>query len=120
MCARAAERFGATIILKGHYTIVTAADGMQYINITGNCGMATGGSGDVLAGITAALIGRGAPEGAAAAAADYYNKAEAPFAEEIQEFATEMQQGASVLRSVEMNAETNDGTFTVQVEVNLN
>ncbi|MCI7004680.1 MAG: hypothetical protein MR890_04590 [Akkermansia muciniphila] len=57
---------------------------------------------------------------AAAAAADYYNKAEAPFAEQIQEFATEMQQGASVLRSVEMNAETNDGTFTFQVEVNLN
>lgn len=57
---------------------------------------------------------------AAAAAADYYNKAEAPFAEEIQEFATDMQQAASELRSVEMNAETNDGTFTFQVEVNRN
>lgn len=57
---------------------------------------------------------------AAAAAADYYNKAESPFAEEIQEFATDMQQAASELRSVEMNAETNDGTFTFQVEVNRN
>ena len=57
---------------------------------------------------------------AAAATADYYNKAEAPFAERIQEFATDMQQAASELRSVEMNAETNDGTFTFQVEVNRN
>ena len=57
---------------------------------------------------------------AAAAAADYYNKAESPLAEGIQEFATNVQQAASELRSVEMNAETNDGTFTFQVEVNLN
>lgn len=82
MCAQAAERFGATIILKGHYTVVTAADGMQYINTTGNCGMATGGSGDVLAGITAALIGRGAPEGAAAAAAVYLHGLAGDFAAE--------------------------------------
>ena len=36
------------MILKGHHTIVTGQDGEQYINITGNSGLATGGSGDVL------------------------------------------------------------------------
>ncbi len=53
-----AEENGVTLILKGHHTIVTSPDGSQYINITGNSGMATGGSGDVLAGITASLAAR--------------------------------------------------------------
>ena len=41
-----AEENGVTLILKGHHTIVTGQDGEQYINITGNSGLATGGSGD--------------------------------------------------------------------------
>lgn len=50
-----ANRTGAVIVLKGARTLVT--DGRQaYRNITGNPGMATGGSGDVLTGITAALL----------------------------------------------------------------
>jgi NAD(P)H-hydrate epimerase len=58
-CARgAARRFGASVVLKGHGTVVT--DGARtYLNRTGNPGMATGGSGDVLTGIIAALIGQG-------------------------------------------------------------
>ena len=66
-----AEEYGATVILKGHHTIVTASDGEQYINITGNSGLATGGSGDVLAGITASLCARGINEAKAAAMAVY-------------------------------------------------
>ncbi len=66
-----AEEYGVTVILKGHHTIVTASDGEQYINITGNPGLATGGSGDVLAGITASLAARGINESAAAAMAVY-------------------------------------------------
>ncbi len=66
-----AEEYGATVILKGHRTIVTASDGEQYINITGNSGLATGGSGDVLAGITASLCARGINEAKAAAMAVY-------------------------------------------------
>lgn len=52
-----AERFLAIAVLKGHRTIVT--DGKQtYVNKTGNPGMATGGTGDVLSGIIGALIGQ--------------------------------------------------------------
>lgn len=66
-----AEEYGATVILKGHHTIVTDAGGEQYINITGNSGLATGGSGDVLAGIAASLAARGVNETAAAAMSVY-------------------------------------------------
>lgn len=54
------------IILKGHYTLVAMPDGKAFINITGNPGMATAGSGDVLTGILSGLIAQGyIPEEAA-------------------------------------------------------
>ncbi len=65
------EEVGAVLLLKGPHTVVTAPSLMQYINITGNPGMASGGSGDVLAGIIAALLARGIDCEAAAAAAAY-------------------------------------------------
>lgn len=57
-----AAEYGVTLILKGPRTIVTLPDGKQYINITGNNGMATGGSGDVLAGMIGAFLSRGCSE----------------------------------------------------------
>lgn len=48
-----------TVILKGAGTVVAHPDFKMGVNMTGNPGMATGGAGDVLAGITAALLGRG-------------------------------------------------------------
>ena len=57
-----AAAHGVTLILKGPHTIVTSMSGEQYININGNNGMATGGSGDVLAGMIAAFIARGMDE----------------------------------------------------------
>lgn len=51
------EAFGCTAVLKGNRTIVTNGERL-YINETGNAGMATGGTGDVLTGIIAALIGQ--------------------------------------------------------------
>lgn len=52
------RRSGATVLLKGHRTLVCGVDGC-YINRCGNPGMAKGGSGDVLAGIITALLGFG-------------------------------------------------------------
>lgn len=54
-----AQRLGAFIILKGHYTALCTPDGETIINPTGNAGMATAGSGDVLTGIITALVARG-------------------------------------------------------------
>ena len=55
------------VLRKGRETIVT--DGKRvFVNRTGNAGMATGGSGDVLAGILTALLGQGVPPLLAAAA----------------------------------------------------
>lgn len=53
-----AARHRVTLVLKGHRTITAFLDGTAYVNTTGNPGMAKGGSGDVLAGMTAALVGQ--------------------------------------------------------------
>lgn len=50
---------GAYVLLKGSGTVVTHAEEMTYINTTGNPGMATGGSGDVLTGVIAAIAASG-------------------------------------------------------------
>ena len=62
-----ARRHGCVLVLKGPGTLVAGADGRLFLNTTGNCGMAKGGSGDVLAGMILSLLGQGA--GAAEAAA---------------------------------------------------
>ncbi len=51
-----AKKYGIIIILKGSYTCVSAADGRCWFNTTGNPGMATAGSGDVLTGIIVGLL----------------------------------------------------------------
>ena len=58
LAAEFAKKHQAIVVLKGEATIVTDGDRI-YQNNTGNPGMATGGTGDVLTGIIAALIGQG-------------------------------------------------------------
>lgn len=59
----AAQQFametGCVLLLKSHRTLISAPDGRQMRNTTGNPGMAKGGSGDVLAGMLLSLLGQG-------------------------------------------------------------
>jgi NAD(P)H-hydrate epimerase len=51
-----AKKYGVIVILKGAFTIIALPDGRSYFNTTGNPGMATGGSGDVLTGLLVSLL----------------------------------------------------------------
>jgi hydroxyethylthiazole kinase-like uncharacterized protein yjeF len=55
----AAQKTGKTIVLKGSGTVIADPGKKLAINMTGNPGMATGGSGDVLAGLLTGLLGQG-------------------------------------------------------------
>ena len=54
-----AMKYNICIVLKGHHTAVLLPSGECWYNTTGNAGMATGGSGDVLTGILTALLAQG-------------------------------------------------------------
>lgn len=59
IAAKFSKRYGVTLVLKGAPSIVADAKGNITVNSTGNPGMSTAGSGDVLTGIITALIGQG-------------------------------------------------------------
>jgi len=63
-----ARRYGCVTVLKGHRTIIAHPAGRIYVIEAGNPGMAKGGSGDVLTGVTAALLGQMETERAAVTA----------------------------------------------------
>ena len=72
-----AKKWNVVVVLKGSHTVVAAPDGRACVNPTGNPGLARGGSGDVLAGMTAALLACGLPAYEAAACAVYLHGAAA-------------------------------------------
>jgi ADP-dependent NAD(P)H-hydrate dehydratase / NAD(P)H-hydrate epimerase len=53
-----AAKHGLTVVLKGYRTLIAAPDGRVFVNPTGNPGMATGGTGDVLGGMIASELGQ--------------------------------------------------------------
>jgi NAD(P)H-hydrate epimerase len=70
--AREAARLtGCVVVLKGFQSLIAEPDGHVNVNPTGNPGMATGGMGDVLGGMIAALLARGIDPFHAAIAAAY-------------------------------------------------
>ncbi|MDO8320075.1 NAD(P)H-hydrate dehydratase [Rhodoferax sp.] len=71
-CARQlAQRFACTVVLKGSGTLITQAHRTPVINPTGNAKLATGGTGDVLAGLIGARLARGLNDFDAACQAVY-------------------------------------------------
>jgi NAD(P)H-hydrate epimerase len=68
---RYAQEWQCSIVLKGAYTVIASPTGRAYLNTKGNAGMATAGSGDVLAGIIGSFIGQGMESFSAAALGVY-------------------------------------------------
>ncbi|MDW7650739.1 MAG: NAD(P)H-hydrate dehydratase [Bacillota bacterium] len=66
-----AGRFGSTVILKGAHSLIAEPGGELALNVTGNSGMATAGSGDVLTGLLASLLAQGLETSRAARVAVY-------------------------------------------------
>ena len=66
-----AETHRVHVVLKGHRTVIATPEGRTFVNLTGNPGMATGGTGDVLTGMVAAWFGQLLDAEAAAKVAVY-------------------------------------------------
>lgn len=68
---KASQAWGVTVVLKGAHTVIASPDRQVLINPTGNPGLATGGTGDVLAGLIAGLLAQGLTPVQAAAVGVY-------------------------------------------------
>jgi hydroxyethylthiazole kinase-like uncharacterized protein yjeF len=72
---RMATTYGVHVVLKGAASVIGHPDGRVFVNPTGNPGMASGGTGDVLTGIVGAFLARGMDEAQALQAAVYLHGA---------------------------------------------
>lgn len=78
-----ARNHHCTLVLKGPGTLVASPDGYVLQNTTGNCGMAKGGSGDILAGMVLSLLGQGAGAQESAACAVWLHGRAGDLAREV-------------------------------------
>ena len=77
---RFSKEYRCVVVLKGAFTAISFPDGRLYFNSTGNPGMATGGSGDVLTGIILGLLAQGMPPEEAALTGVYLHGLAGDFA----------------------------------------
>ena len=76
--AQLCERLGCISVLKGHHSLVQAATAENaYVNLSGNAGLATAGSGDILSGFMTSLLAQGIQPAIAAPAAVWIHAAAA-------------------------------------------
>jgi NAD(P)H-hydrate epimerase len=78
-----ASDHGVVLVLKGSPTLIASPDGECYLNPTGNNGMASGGSGDILSGIIGSLLGQHVPAFDAAVAAVFIHGLAGDMAAEV-------------------------------------
>jgi NAD(P)H-hydrate epimerase len=78
-----AKRYRVVVVLKGAHTGIASPDGRYWFNTTGNPGMATGGSGDVLTGLIAGLLAQGVSTLEAAMAGVYLHGLAGDIAAEV-------------------------------------
>jgi NAD(P)H-hydrate epimerase len=67
-----AREHGVVLVLKGNLTVTAVPDGTAWVNTTGNPGMATGGTGDILTGMTAGILAQMPNDAARAAVTAVY------------------------------------------------
>lgn len=105
-----AKDHGCIVVLKGHRTLTAFPDGESALNPTGNPGMATGGSGDVLAGMLVSLLGQGFdPKWAVPAAVYLHGRAGDLAAEALGEYAMTAADLLAYLPAAMREGEMRDG-----------
>ncbi len=78
-----AEKYNCVVVLKNYITVIASPDGRVIFNVTGNSGMATGGSGDVLSGLIGSLLSQNYPPFEAAFLGGYINGRAAELAAKV-------------------------------------